>query len=159
MYNPQSGNQNEEYIELYNITASLVNLYDFGESEPWKFTDGIDFTFPSDANIPAYGYLLVVKDTAAFTSEYGSMPPGVAVLGPYGGQLSNGGEKVEISMPGDVDGDGVRQYIRIDRVNYDDEGLWPITPDGYGKSLTRKDTNDYGNDVINWDANDPSPGS
>jgi len=157
MYNPQSGNQNEEYIELYNTTASVVSLYDFGESEPWKFTDGIDFTFPSDANIPAYGYLLVVKDTTAFTSEYGSMPPGVQVLGPYAGQLSNGGEKVEIGMPGDVDGEGVRQYIRIDRVNYDDEGLWPTEPDGYSSSLSRLFPQYYGNDPNNWQAASPSP--
>jgi len=134
-----------------------VNLYDFGESEPWKFTDGIDFTFPSDANIPAYGYLLVVKDTAAFTSKYGSMPPAVRILGPYAGQLSNGGEKVEIGMPGDVDGEGVRQYIRIDLVNYDDEGLWPTEPDGYGSSLSRLFPQYYGNDPNNWQAASPSP--
>ena len=157
MYNPQSGNQNEEYIELYNTTVSVVNLYDFGESEPWKFTDGIDFTFPSDANIPAYGYLLVVKDTTAFTSKYGSMPPAVQVLGPYAGQLSNGGEKVEIGMPGDVDSEGVRQYIRIDLVNYDDEGLWPTEPDGYGSSLSRLFPQYYGNDPNNWQAASPSP--
>ena len=74
------------------------------------------------------------------------------------GQLSNGGEKVEISMPGDVDGDGVRQYIRIDRVNYDDEELWPITPDGYGASLSRLFPQYYGNDPNNWQAAAPTPG-
>jgi hypothetical protein len=161
MYNPQSGNQNEEYIELYNITASAVILHDFVANEPWKFTDGIDFTFPaspSHITIDAGDYLLVVKDVTAFTAKYGSMPPGVQVLGPYDGQLSNGGEKVEISKPGDVDGQGERQYIRIDRVNYDDEGLWPIEPDGGGSSLTRTDPNLYGNDVANWQAALPSPG-
>ncbi|MHC4719883.1 MAG: lamin tail domain-containing protein, partial [Planctomycetota bacterium] len=158
MYNPQSGNQYEEYIELHNISSSVVYLYDFGESEGWKFTDGIEFTFPADANIPAYGYLMVVKDTTAFTARYGTMPGSVRVLGPYGGQLGNGGEKVQIGKPGDLDGDGVRQYIRIDRVNYDDRAPWPSGADGGGLSLTRIDPNLYGNDVINWDANEPSPG-
>ncbi|MHC4746851.1 MAG: lamin tail domain-containing protein [Planctomycetota bacterium] len=156
MYNPPSGNQYEEYIELYNITGSLVNLYDFMEGAPWKFTDGIDFTFPSDANIPAYGRLLVVKDPPAFTAAYGSV--GVGVLGPYDGQLDNGGERLQLAMPGDTDA-GVRQYIRVDRVNYDDQAPWPMGPDGAGLSLTRIDPYLYGNDVINWDANSPSPGA
>ena len=159
MFNPESGNQNEEYVELFNITASPVALYNFVESEPWRFTDGIEFTFPADANIPAYGYMVVAKDPAAFTSRYGSMPPGAQVLGPYEGQLSNAGEKIEIGMPGDVDANGQRQYIRIDHIRYDDNAPWPITPDGYGKSLTRKNPSNYGNDIVNWDANSPSPGS
>jgi hypothetical protein len=156
MYNPPSSNQYEEYIELYNITGSLVNLYDFVESAPWKFTDGIDFTFPADANIPAYGRLLVVKDPPAFTAAYGSVP--VRVLGPYDGFLSNGGERLQLAMPGDTDA-GVQQYIRIDRVNYDDQAPWPAGPDGAGPSLTRIDPDLYGNDPINWDANTPSPGT
>jgi len=31
--------------------------------------------------------------------------------------------------------------------------------DGFGKSLSRREPNDYGNDVINWKAGDPSPGA
>ena len=72
-------------------------------------------------------------------------------------------------MPGDVDAQGLRQYIRIDRVNYSDGShpedcpggvdLWPTEADGGDKSLARKVSDDYGNDVINWDANDPTPGT
>jgi hypothetical protein len=159
MYNPQSGNQNEEYIELHNISGSVVYLYNFAENTGWKFTDGVDFTFGSDANIPAYGYMMVVKNVAAFTSAYGAMPPTVRVVGPYNGQLDNGGERVQISKPGDVDEGGVRQHIRVDRVNYDDEAPWPTGADGGGMSLTRINPNLYGNDVINWGANSPSPGN
>ncbi|MHC4890531.1 MAG: hypothetical protein ACYTEO_13825 [Planctomycetota bacterium] len=36
--------------------------------------------------------------------------------------------------------------------------LWPPEADGGGKSLARKVSTDYGNDVINWEAGDPSPG-
>jgi hypothetical protein len=96
------------------------------------------------------------------------MPSGVQVLDDYSGRLSNGGEKVQISMPGDIDEEGTRYYIRIDRVNYSDGShpedcpggvdLWPTEADGLGKSLSRKDPNDYGNDVINWKAAVPSPG-
>jgi hypothetical protein len=73
--------------------------------------------------------------------------------------LSNAGEEVEISMPGDVDTAGERQYICIDRVHYYDKVPWPTTADGGGKSLTRKVPADYGNDIINWKPASPSPGA
>ena len=79
------------------------------------------------------------------------------------GKLSNAGERVQLSKPGEELG-GTRYYIRVDRVNYSDgshpdgEDLWPVGPDGNGFSLTRKDTHDYGNDVENWQAVAPSPG-
>jgi len=138
-------------------------------AEPWKFTDGIEFTFPTDApvTIPAGGYLLMVKKPAAFSWRYPAVPAGI-IFGPYDGNLSNAGESLELGMPGDVDKKGVRQYIRIDRVNYSDGShpencpggidIWPIEPDGYGKSLTRKVPTDYSNDPENWLASAPSPG-
>lgn len=159
MYHPESDSENEEYIELYNITGLPVVLqkYDAGKGEiAWRFTDGIEYAFPLGTTIPAYGYLLVVKDRTSFKATY--TVDGVAVLGPYDKQLRNGGEKVEISMPGGVDELGERQYIRVDRVNYDNEDPWPTGPDGAGSSLTRKQADEYGNDVINWDANSPTPG-
>ena len=171
MYNPPTGNQNEEYIELHNITGTPFTLFRVDKLTPWKFTDGIDYTFSDSppVTIPANGYLMVVKDLAAFIARYGSMPPGVQVLEGYGGRLSNGGERLQIGMPGDTDKFGTRYYIRIDRVTYSDGlhpedcpggvDLWPTEADGLGKSLSRKVPNDYGNDVANWKAATPSPGA
>jgi len=162
MYHPATGNEGEEYIELHNISGEPVILQEFdegtGTTTTWRFTDGIEYEFPMNTTIPAYGYLLVAKDPAAFAPAY-SAPVGIPVLGPYDGQLSNGGEKVEISMPGDVDELGERRYIRIDRVNYDDEAPWPIEADGGGSSLQRITPEDYGNDIVNWQATSPTPGS
>ncbi len=166
MYNPASGGQNEEYIELYNITSSTVNLYD-SNNVPWKFTDGIKFTFPPGTSIPAHGYLLVVKTTPAyFLTLYPSVPGGIEVLGPYDGRLNNGGEKLELSKPGDIDEFSAQHYIRVDRVTYSDGSSvtdpWPASADGGGDSLSQKipDTAgaNYGNDVINWEAITPDPG-
>ena len=171
MYNPPTGNQNEEYIELHNITGALVTLYRYDKSAPWKFTDGIDYTFSSGpvVTIQAYDYLILAKDLTAFTARYGSMPPGVQVLEGYSGRLSNSGERLQIGMPGDIDNQGNRQYIRIDRVTYSDGlhpddcpggvDLWPTEADGLGKSLSRKQADSYGNDVANWEAATPSPGT
>ena len=80
-------------------------------------------------------------------------------MGPYAGQLRNSGQTLEVSMPGDVDGEGERRYIRIDRVVYDDDDPWPAEPDGDGNySLTRIVPADYGNDIANWEAAEPTPG-
>jgi hypothetical protein len=103
--------------------------------------------------------LLVVKDPEAFSWRY----PAAAVeniFGPYSGSLNNAGERLELSMPGDIDEFGTRYYIRVDRVTYSDGSHpenspdridhWPTTPDGDGESLTRKVSSDYGNDPDNW---------
>ena len=175
MYNPDwplgssYTNDQYEYIELRNITAEPVALYDYEKGEPWKFTDGIEFAFPGDVpvTIPAGGYLLVVDKPAVFSWRYPGVPA-EKIFGSYGGKLSNAGERLELSMPGDIDKAGERHYIRVDRVSYSDGShpedcpgridLWPTEPDGSGKSLTRRVLSQYGNDPDNWIAAPPSPG-
>ncbi len=156
MYHPDP-NGDAEYIELYNITDASVNLYD-GFGNTWQFTEGIDFAFPLDVNIPAHGYLLVVQNISEFNAEYPGAPGSVQIFQWNSGKLDNAGEKVQISMPGDVDAAGERHFICVDSVRYDDSAPWPIEPDGDGYSLTRTDPNLYGNDPNNWQAASPLPG-
>jgi len=171
MYNPQFDAQNMEYIELLNITSQPVAMFDYSTGEPWKFTDGVSFTFPGypGLTIAPHGRLVVAKDVGAYIAEYGMPPFDVLLLGPYAGQLGNSGEKVELSMPGDIDEHGKRQYIRIDRVNYSDGShpdncpgnidLWPASADGLGGSISRTYPEKYGNDPNNWTAaSPPTPG-
>ncbi len=175
MYNPDwpnSGvytNDQYEFIELHNISAEPVTLYDYAKGEPWKFTNGIDFAFPTFApvTIEAGGYLLIAKKPAAFSTRYSAVPADI-IFGPYDGNLSNAGESLELSMPGDLDKEGIRQYVRVDRINYSDGShpedcpgdvdLWPTEADGNGMSLTRNVPTDYGNDPDNWTAAPASPG-
>jgi len=176
MYNPDwpaNGshvNDRYEYIELKNITASPAKLYRDDKALPWRFTEGIEFTFPDhpkEVTIPAGGHLLVVRDPDAFKWRYPAVPE-ARILGPYIGQLSNDGERIELSMPGDIDKFGRRHYIMIDRVSYSDGShpqncpggvdLWPTAPDAAGKSLTRQVDANYGNDPNNWIAATPTAG-
>jgi hypothetical protein len=175
MYNPDwpdggsYTNDQYEYIKLNNISNEPVRLFDYDTGEPWKFTNGIDFTFPADTpvTIPAGGYILIVKKPEAFSWRYPAVPDDI-VYGPYDGNLSNAGESLELSMPGDTDRDGVRRYIRVDRVNYSDGlhpencpgniDLWPVEADGNGMALKRKVLNNYGNDPDNWLASNPLQG-
>jgi len=174
MYHPEiSGDA--EYVELLNISGSEVVLYNSVIGEPWRFTDdpdnpGIEFFFPSGpaVTLASGEYLLLVADLAAFEATY-SVPGGVQVFEWGDGKLDNGGEKIQLSMPGDVDIEGRRQWIRVDRVNYSDGAhpddfsggvdTWPIEADGFGSSLSRIDPELYGNDPDNWHAAAPSPGT
>ena len=84
-------------------------------------------------------------------------------------KLNDDGEKLDLSIPGDLDNEGVRQYIRIDRLDYSDGANpddfpgnidpWPTGPDGAGWSLTRINPAAYGNNASNWQAAAPTPGS
>jgi hypothetical protein len=161
-------------VELLNISGSSVTLYDEVVGEPWRFVDdpdnpGLDFRFPADnpVVIGAGEYLLLVKDLTLFSSKF-TAPQGVKVFAWHSGRLDNGGEKIQISKPGDMDLQGVRHWIRVDRVVYSDGAHpdvepnsvdpWPKDADGLGKSLSRKYPYYYGNDPNNWQAATPSPG-
>jgi hypothetical protein len=170
MYNPVSGNQDEEYIELLNISGSVITLAEYDNEllvdVPWRFADdsnGISFDFPLGTTMAPGQYLLLVKSLAAFDSAYSSVDDSVQIFEWGPGRLNNAGEKIQLSKPGDLL-EGTRYYIRVDRVNYSDgshpagEDLWPTEPDGTGKSLMRIVPADYGNDPDNWIAANPSPG-
>ncbi len=163
MYNPASGgtwDHNEyEYLELLNIGESPVALQEWDNEAkrfvPWRFTDGITFEFGLHTVLGAGERLLLVKNPTAFLERHGD--PGVVVLGPYDGRLDNGGEKVTLSKPGESAGDRY-YYIRVDRVVYENKWPWPAEAAGGGKSLERINASDYGNDVLNWRAAEPTPG-
>jgi hypothetical protein len=170
MYNPASGDQDEEYVELLNISDYPVILSEFDnvqlEDVPWRFTDdsnGIVFDFPLGTIIEPGEYLLLVKNENIFNLRYPAINRSAQVIEWGDGRLNNAGEKLQLSKPGE-ELEGTRYYIRVDRVNYSDgshpdgEDPWPLEPDGGGFSLTKKESNDYGNDVDNWLADTPSPG-
>jgi hypothetical protein len=158
MYNP-GDDQDLEYIELHNISSSTVNLYNYMVGWPWRISDAVDYQFPSGASIPAGEYIVIAKDCEKFSNQYPTVPSS-RIFGPYDGKLNNAGEKIDLEMPGDGG-----NYIRIDRVNYDEESPWPVwdlipghlDPDGGGASISRLYIDCYGNDPNNWTAAQPSP--
>ena len=108
-----------EYIELRNVGATSVDLTDV------RFTKGIDFDFAPGTTLAAGANILVVRNTAAFASRYGSGRP-IAGVWQTGDSLSNGGEEIKLSY-------GSGQAI-IDFA-YADASPWPPEADGLGYSL------------------------
>ncbi len=175
MYHPVTGSNatelaEEEFIELYNITAEPVPMYDTNNpANGWKLSGGIDFTFSSSVTIASNGYLLVVgfnpaTDAAALASFQAKYGTNVPILGPFSGRLDNGGEAIELYRPDapqqpphpDV---GFVPMILVDRVVYDDLLPWPTAPDGGGASLQRVAAVLYGNEVLNWTNAPPTAGN
>ncbi len=69
MYHPELGY--DEFVELKNITADAVALFDPAlPTNTWKLS-GLGFVFPPGSTIAACAYLLLVPiDPAAFRSKY-----------------------------------------------------------------------------------------
>lgn len=159
MYDPSVGG--DEFIELKNITNAGVPLYDpANPSDTWRFTQGVQFTFPTGATLAGGQYALVVPiDPAVFRSKY-NIGTSVQIFGPYTGSLNNTGERVEISKPAPPDVNQVVAYVLVDGLTYSDLAPWPTSPHGLGPSLGRIVATEYGNDPINWTAevNGGSPG-
>ncbi len=129
-----------EFIELLNVSDRAFSL------EGVRFNDGIEFDFTGSAvtALAPGEFVLVVRNSAAFTMRYGSDLSSM-IAGEYEGRLSNGGEHLSL-----IDaGDGV-----ICAFEYDDEGDWPASADGQGSTLQIIDVQgDYG-DPLNWKASD-----
>ncbi len=166
MYHPSG--TGEEYVELYNPLPQEVDL---GRGVPWRVDGAVSYAFGPEASIPAGGRLVIVgfdpgTDTsrlAAFAGAYnaGPLTPGVKIVGPWTGSLSNGGERValEKAQSGAEPADHV-SWVIVDELIYSDVAPWPREPDGQGSSLQRvhADADHSGNDPANWRAATPSPG-
>ncbi len=97
-YNPASGSQSHEFIELRNDGGVPLDLNGV------RITDGVEFTFPALTLQPGE-YTVVVKDFGAFTARYGS---GINVAGVYTGSLNNGGETIVVALPIPLDAAAIR---------------------------------------------------
>ena len=94
-------------------------------------------------------YIVLASDPDAFESRY----PGVPVVGAYLGSLANGGEEIRL-----LD----ENAVTIVSADYDDDGAWPLGPDGYGYSLVRSDLEASPDAPTSWRASRDvfgSPGS
>lgn len=91
-FNPTSGDQAQEYLELVNPNSTAVDL------SGWRLDGGVRFTFTPGTVIPAGGHLYVSPNVVAFRSR-ASAPrggQGLFVVGNYEGQLSARGELLQL---------------------------------------------------------------
>ena len=160
MYHPAA--DYDEFIELYNLSAAPVPLYDVTHpTNGWRL-NGLGYAFPANTIMPPSGFLLLVPiDPAEFRFRY-SVAPEVQILGPYSGALQNDGERLSLERPdvpeASTNGDVTVPYIVVDEVRYLDKATWPVGADGEGPSIQRVTPTAYGNDPANWFASGITPG-
>src|SRR5437762_9902745 len=130
MFHPSSGDDGQEYVELFNkgdASADLTN---------WKFDQGITYTF-TGGSLDAGSYLVVAANLAKFQAKY----PGVSnVVGGWTGTLSNGGEQIEL-----IDNLGAT----VDQVTYADDGNWGVRERGRGVELVGSITSSGATATVN----------
>lgn len=131
MYHPADvAGEQLEWIELYNQMAVDIDL------SKWSLAGGIDYTFAEGTFLHGGDYLVIASDPAALAAA------GVAgALGPYTGQLSNGGETIELRD---------RNARLMDEIEYSDGGFWPVAPDGSGASLAKVNHDETSGPWQNW---------
>ena len=137
MFNPPAeleaahGGANLEWIEIFNDEPTVVHLTGY------YFSEGINFTFPVDTWLEGRTYLVIAADAAAVREAYGIQN----VIGNFGGQLDNDGERLTLNIYG---GGPDRS------VGFSDRGQWPKIADGTGHSLMIKDTYGAQDNNNNW---------
>lgn len=142
MYDPISGNDEDQYVELYNQGSNSVSL------AGWQFTAGVAFTFPPGAAIAPGGYVVVGKNTSELFSNYPSLNPGIT-YGNYSGKLSHHGERVALAMPQLLYGTN-NLYVVEDEVTYGTGGRWGQWSSGGGSSLELIDPHSNHRLAANW---------
>ncbi len=169
MYHPPSSadpNSSFSYIELANFSGTNAPLYQPAEpTNTWRLRNAIDFDFPEGVLIPPHGHLLIVgfdpttntMALTAFQTLYG-LSKQTPVFGPWQGKLGNGDETLELKRP-DFSGSNGVPYVLVERVRYSDQAPWPVTADGQGASLQRRDLAGYANEPTNWFAAPPTTGA
>ena len=130
-YHPAGNDSSLEFVELENQMAIDMGL------SGWRLEGAVEFEFPEGTVIPGRGFLVVAADPAALAAASGH----AVALGPFSGQLGNGGETLRL-----MNMDGRRMNV----VDFRDGEPWPAGPDGSGATLARRATDTDSELPENW---------
>ncbi len=168
-YDAPGTDEDEEWIEIYNPTASTIDLsaYKIGDEEEQGKGEGM-YQFPPEASIPPGGVIVIALKAAGFHALYGFNPdyevtdtdPSVPDMIKYSAwatgkiALSNSGDEVLILNGGDA---------IVDAMSYGTKTTFldPACPDvATGHSLERSPANADTDTAEDWiDQEFPDPGS
>jgi len=148
MYHHAMRDERFEYVELYNKGAGTVSL------GGWAFTEGIDYTFDQDLEMPPGSYLVIAKEPNFLRGGYEQLAGGANLVGPYSGSLNDHSDHLRLSYPltqiNEETGEPETHMVTADEVTYYDGGRWPIWADGQGTSLELRDPRSDNNMPDAW---------
>jgi hypothetical protein len=151
MYKPISGDNDDEYVELYNKGTNTVDL------GGWRFISGIGYTFPSNTFLAPNSYLVVAENLNTLLAKYPGVLTAENTLGNYDGALANRGERLALAMP-DISYRTNSQnqvttntvYVVVDEVTYGNGGNWGTWANEGGSSLELIDPRSDHRLAFNW---------
>lgn len=156
MYDPLSGNADDQYVELYNRSAVPVDV------SRWSFTDGIKYTIPNGTVIPANNYLVIARNAVRMLTNYPGLS-GANTVGDFSGSLSHGGDHLALALPTNhatvnSSGQPITNIIHVvvDEVTYGTGGRWGKWAHGGGSSLELMDPRSDHRLAPNWADSDES---
>lgn len=160
-----------DFVEIQNVSSESVALRDpAAPQRGWHLRGGVDFNIAPSVELAPRAFALIVgfdpaldpAALAAFRSHY-ALPSGVAVLGPWSGQLHLGQEILRLEKPSGVEplprpsaGDPV--YVWVDEVRRELISIWPAQGSDAAQSLQRRRPDGFGNETLNWFAAPATPG-
>ncbi len=128
-----------EFVEIHNRSDAPVDL------SGWRLKDADDaheYRIPGGVELPPGGDLVIARDPASLRAVYGD---DVEAVGPFDFGLGNGGDTVRLF---DTAG------LLVDRVEYEDDGAWPVEADANGATLERISLSSDRTDFANFAASD-----
>ena len=148
MYHPLSNDDDDEFIELFNIGEVEVDL------GGWRLIDGIEFTIPNGTILAPSGCLVIARNAERLRGHYDYLDD-TNCIGDYSGRLSNSGERIALAMPENAE-DPENSFVVVDEVTYLDGGRWGEWSDGGGSSLELRDPRSDNRMASNWADSDES---
>ncbi len=141
MYHPIADEAGEEWIEFHNQMGVDVDISD------WRVAGDTEYIFPIGSRIPGRGYLVLARDPVHLSAVTGLT---TNVFGPFLSPLDNQGGTLELR-----DNSGKL----MDRVEFGTEGDWPVTPDGAGPSVAKRNPDLSSAPGVNWAASQQRGGT
>jgi hypothetical protein len=150
MYHPISGDDDDQYVELFNHGTNDISL------GGWKIKDGISFTFASNQVLAANSYLVVARNASRMFLNYPQLNL-TNTVGNFGGKLSHSGERITLTTPDDIVSTNALGHLEtnhvdivVDEVTYGTGGRWGQWSDGGGSSLELIDARADKRLAANW---------
>ena len=125
LYNPISGLDEDQFVELYNRSANPMDI------SGWKLVAGISFTIPDNIRLQPGEYLVIAHNLQRMRTN----DPGLTEsnsLGNFLGTLAHGGERLALARPElliqtSESGNGLvtnQLYVVVSEVSYQTGGRW-----------------------------------